>query len=68
MALTRQQELANEKFFDKMFSISKMYIWPDERETFEIQGSNITCTKKGYNALKGNTSLFWLKKYTFTIK
>lgn len=66
--LNKLQISANERFFTMVFTISKTYLWPDEREVYHIDGKSITCSAKGYNALKRNTSQKFLSTYTFTIK
>ena len=66
--LNRAQIAANEKYFTTVFNTSKMYFWPDEIEVYIINGKAITCSSRGLNALKRNTSQKFLSNYSFIIK
>ena len=66
--LTKQQLMANDKFFERVFTWGSMYMWPDEREVYHINNNIITCTANGFNKLKLNSSPSFISKYQFIIK
>ncbi len=65
--MSEQQKLANDTFFRMVFQLSTIYVWPDEKEEYQIDGNTISCSFKGYNSLIGITTDRFTSNYSFII-
>lgn len=66
--LIKNQLKQNDAFFTKVFYLSKIYVWPDEREVYYINGNVITCSSNGFKVLKMNTTNSFISHYQFVVK
>jgi len=57
MSLTQEQLKANEDFFNRVASMTKMYAWPDTGHIYKIEEGHFLCdSPEAFNALKEITS------------
>jgi hypothetical protein len=56
MSLSPQQLKANEEFFNRIASMTKMYAWPDTGHIYKIEEGVFICdSPKSFNDLKDIT-------------
>jgi hypothetical protein len=56
MTLTQEQLKANEDFFNRVASMTKMYAWPDTGHIYKIEEGSFICnTPEAFNDLKSHT-------------
>jgi hypothetical protein len=56
MTLTQEQLKANEDFFNRVASMTKMYAWTDTGHIYQIEDGVFLCdSQESFNDLKSNT-------------
>ena len=70
---TKYEKKTNEKFLENLMKISKMWVWSDEQESYDILQPQLGFktrfyapkTRNGYNKLESIVSKKWADKYIF---